>query len=215
LLNGVIVTSGSTAPTVSGRSYATLAVGLAQAQLLHWTFIGPFDDAHFTARERAFGPEVDLLDYNQTFADGAGRTLRWQPVEVLAGTAAPTGMLMPVAAAAASINRTVGAVVCTHISVPAASPGTVDVLLVGSTSALATIMLNNQTVFDDRLITGLLLDEFSVPVTLPTGGAESVLCVKVYGQMTWATPWTMALSVTAPSGGGAGPEAVPGLRSKP
>jgi len=156
------------------------------------------------------------LNYSDTFDDGAGRTLRWQVVEVAAGKSAPTGMQMPVAAATASINHTVGAVACTHLSVSAATPGSIDALLVGSSSALATITLNNQTVLTDRLITGLLLDEFSAPMTLRTGGEENVLCVKVYGQMSWATRWAMALSVTAQlAGTGGAPEPVPGLQSRP
>jgi len=61
LLNGVLVSSGSTPPTAQGRDYIALAEGLAETQLRHWTFIGPFDDAHFTARERSLGPEASFL----------------------------------------------------------------------------------------------------------------------------------------------------------
>ena len=159
-------------PAVPRRAYLALAEGLAATQLLHFMFVGPFQDPHFTARDRLLGPERTGLNYSDTFDDGAGGVLRWRGLEVAAGVAAPTAMRMPASAAAASANRTVAVVLCTHLFVRAASPlaPSLDVLLRGSSSALAEITLNNDTVVSDRLITGLQLQEFSQRLTLLRAG---------------------------------------------
>jgi hypothetical protein len=163
--------------------------------------IGPFLDDHFTARDHTLGPERSIgstIDYSKKFDNGQGQMLRWQALQAERSVAAPVAMRMPPAVAAAARNRTVAAVLCTHLQVPAAAAAAagadarsstadgliavggaggagVEVLLRGSTSALAEISIGNQTVLTDRLITGLLLEEFSQRVTLPTGARNRPL----------------------------------------
>ena len=180
------------------RAYLALTESLAASQLVDWMIIGPFLDDHFTARDHTLGPERSIgstIDYSKKFDNGQGQMLRWQALQAERSVAAPVAMRMPPAVAAASRNRTVAAVLCTHLQVPAAAAAAagadarsstadgliavggaggagVEVLLRGSTSALAEISIDNQTVLTDRLITGLLLEEFSQRVTLPTGASE-------------------------------------------
>ena len=215
----------STPPQKEGREYIQLAEGLATTQLTQWMFVGPFRDDHFTARSRTLGPEVGDVDYNRTYDDGSGVVLRWQPADVHAqGGVAPTPVRMPPAVAASSYNRTVAVVLCTHVIVQIPQGGkadatnaandigskttnAVEVILTGSTSAVAEIRLGDSIILFDRLTTGPMLREFSRKVSL-VPGQWTPLRVKAM-QMSWSAPWGMALSMH-----GDGMRGVPGLRSR-
>ena len=212
VLSAVLLTAGDIAPTAEGREFLQTAEGLAATQLTAWMFVGPFRDDHFTARDRVLGPELGEVNYSQTFPGESGELLRWQPLSVARGVAAPTAVRMPPAAAAQAANRTTAAVLSSHIFVPAVSgsPPTLDLTLSGSTSALAEITLGNATVVSDRLITGRTLSEFSRRVTL-VRGVWTAVRVKAM-QMSWACEWEMHLSVHA---AGEGVRPVPGLQQRP
>jgi hypothetical protein len=196
VINGLLLTKGgsSSALTARGREYLGLAEGLARTQLTNWMLIGPFRDDHFTARDRVLGPEHGPVNYSATFDDGNGSTLRWQPSEVAPAEAAPRAMLLPPSMASRVLNGTIAVVFSTRLFVPSASNApTLDVEISGSTSALAQISLNNETIIHDRLVTGLLLKEFSRRVSL-VRGRWNELRVKAM-QLSWASRWQMALSV--------------------
>jgi hypothetical protein len=238
VLNGVLVSSGEEAPTMDGEAYLALAGSLAVTQLRHWMFVGPFEDPHFTARERTVGPELSSgnLNYSQSFhADGSGRRLQWQSLEVVANSsmAAPVAMRMPQGVAVAAFNRTVAAVLCTHLFVPPATldgapqqeqqeqhstttgagATTLEVEMSGSVSGLSEIYLNGQAVAQDRLITGQLLSEISHRSLTLVRGQWNPLCAKV-SHLSWEAEWSIALSVHQP---GVGPILLPvrGLQTKP
>lgn len=63
-------------------------------------------------------------------------------------------------------------------------------------SSLASFTLNGDRVGDDRLVTGLLLHEFSMPLRLKCG-ISNELRVKV-SQLSWGSDFKMALSVHQP-----------------
>ena len=220
VLNGLLIRSGRHAATTEGQAYLTLAEGLATTQLLHFMFVGPFDDPHFTSRGRVLGPEAST-NYSDSYDDGVGHQLRWQTLEVQSALAAPMVVRMPKAAAQASCNRTVAVFLCTHVYVPHDSSelvvaGTVnarspslEVELTGSTTALAEVYLNGELVLNDRLVTGHLLREFNRTLSLPRGKWNE-LKVKAM-QMSWASePWGMTMSLHQVGSA----VAVPGLRSR-
>ena len=165
---------------------------------------------------RATGPEHGPVNYSTTFNDGQGKTLHWQPlstIPVKQQRGAPVPLPMPPSAAALAANRTVAAVLCTHLFVPAASaaypsttgnttrprthgdgpPSTAEVQLTGSTSALAELYVNGVLAVNDRIVTGQLLQEFSTHITL-VQGQWNVMCVKAM-QPSFAIAWSFALSV--------------------
>eukprot|EP01052_Picozoa_sp_SAG31_P006192 SAG31_NODE_282_length_18516_cov_9.338600_10_plen_771_part_00 len=220
VLNGVLVSGGRQAATKEGQAYLTLAEGLAATQLRRWMFVGPFFDPHFTSRGRILGPEASPVNYvDDTFDGGEGRALRWKTLETSGAVAAPRAMRMPANASKASFNRTVAFFFCTHVYVPpdpsaafgvhAVPAKTMEVQLTGSTTALAEVYLNGKLVLNDRLVTGLLLQEFSRTLSLSCGQWNEVK-VKVM-QLSWASEWGMALSLHQVGS----PRAVPGLKNKP
>ena len=204
----VLLAAGGDAATAPGAAFLADAEGLAATQVLEWMWVGPFGDDHFTARDRALGPEAGPVDYNETWRDG-GRTLAWEklPAPPAGPRAAPALLPMPPAAAAFARNRTVAAVLCAHVYVDAGGAGPVVAALSGTTSALAEVTLDGAPVLTDRLITGSQLREFGANVTL-SRGAWHVLRVKAM-QLSWASPWEFALSLHQP--GSVAP--VPGLRT--
>lgn len=137
-------------------------------------FIGPFADDHFTAGDRTLGPEGGVwVNYSASYPDGYGGSVSWQPLSGQVWAGAPTPVRMPVEAAARSVNRTVAMVLCTHVFVPAGgadSDGpTLDVVVTGSTSSLATVRVNNNIVANDRIVMGRTISEFTRPATLLRG----------------------------------------------
>jgi hypothetical protein len=148
-----------------------MAEGLAATVLNKWMFVGTFADDHFTAGNRTLGPERGpVVNYSASYPDGYGNSVSWQPLSVTSWTGSPAPVRMPNAVAAQSVNKTTAFFLCTHVFVPLVDGApTVDMVITGSTSSLATVSVNGVVTLTDRLISGRTLDEFSRQAVLIRG----------------------------------------------
>ena len=151
-----------------------LAEGLAATALEHWYFVGPFADPHFTARERTVGPEAgQLVHLNASYADGFGGEVQWRSLPpVVHSSSLPAPIRMPGDVATRSVNKTVAVFLCARVFVPTVAANedepaghrpssTLEAQLVGSTSSLASLRVNDVWLPPDRLVTGRRLRESS------------------------------------------------------
>jgi hypothetical protein len=207
LLNGIVVSSDCSSAAVgtpaAGKRYLERSEVLGASSLSDFAEIGPFVDRQFNARATTFGPE-NAVDYTERLPDGNGSMVSWRRVSGPKG-----GGRAPPALTLEYTNTTnMVTFLCTHIFVPVTSTGDttaeeaedVQLTIVGSTSALATIYIDSSTVIEDRLSSGRQLEEFNAAVTVIAGQWHRLVVKAMH--LSWEADWEVALSVLAGEGSG-------------
>jgi hypothetical protein len=144
---------------------------LAATAVLDFAVLGPFSDPWFDARRKTFGPEEDLtnatasggrgqVNFSKTYMDTTRNTsLGWARVTLPQSKASPSVLrLEPLQNGSVSF-------VFTHVFVPEG----IRAVITGSTSALATVYVNSKVVLEDRIVSGLVNQEWDRGIELQGG----------------------------------------------
>lgn len=180
LVNGLVIQTPQQALMSDAQEYLTRATKLSAAAVRDWYVIGPFDDDGCEGLQIQYGPE-EKLDIGQSWP-GKNGAVSWLSLAPLTGSA-PRVSLSDVFN---DVEEVAGFcqsyVYC---------PQDMNAKLVYSLSQTGIGWVNGKEIFQDKMASGLLLEEETVVVTFDQGW-NSIL-IKTLNH--WGSQWSLHVSL--------------------